>query len=93
MFIQDHSYSSIETANNNSSFLEESSITSVIYLRAKAVYKIRKLFNEHKLKVYFNCFLIKSFHLNYRNFLYNLEGIRLLKLHQIVSRTVRRLNE
>lgn len=47
MLVQDNSYSmsSISNINNNSSFLEDSSITSVIYLRAKAVYKMKKLFN------------------------------------------------
>jgi hypothetical protein len=53
---------SISTIHNQSSILDESSITSVLYVRAKAVYKMKKLFNKHALRTYFDTFMIKSLH-------------------------------
>lgn len=84
---------SVSSIHNGSSFLDESSITSALYMRAKAVYKLRKLFNKRRLKPAFDAFLIKTYHLHYRHQLFNLEALRLLAIHRILSRTVRRLNE
>jgi hypothetical protein len=84
---------SVSTIHNASSFLDESSITSALYIKAKAVYKLRKLFNKRKLKPLFDAFLIKTFHMHYRHQLYNLEARRLLAMHHLLSKTVRKLNE
>ena len=84
---------SVSSIHNGSSFLDESSVTSALYMRAKAVYKLRKLFNRRRLKPAFDSFLIKTYHLHYKHQLFNLEALRLLALHRILSRTVRRLNE
>lgn len=78
LMIHDHSSCSLSSIHNNSSFLEESSVTSALYLRAKAIYKMRKLFNHYKLKPHFDTFVIKSYHQNFRKDLFNLEGRRLV---------------
>lgn len=95
MLLHDNSYSmsSISNLHNSSSFLEESSVTSVLYLKAKSVYKMRALFNKLKLKRHFDSLLIKCFSQNYRCNLYNLEARSLLKLHSIISSNVRNLNQ
>ena len=80
-----YSMSSISNLHNSSSFLEESSVTSALYLKAKSVYKMRALFNKLKLKRHFDSLLIKCFSQNYRNHLYNLEGRALVKLHSVLS--------
>lgn len=92
--LHDHSCSLSSISNiNNTSFLEDSSITSVLYLRAKAVYKIKKIFNQRKLKPAFDAYMVKVFHANYRKSLFNLEGRRLMKIHSLLSHSIRRLNE
>jgi hypothetical protein len=95
MLLHDNScsMSSISNLHNQSTFLEDSSVTSVLYIRAKSVYKIRKLFNQHRLKTVFDALMIKTYSLNFRTCLYNLEGRRLLKIHSILSRSIRKLNE
>lgn len=37
--------------------------------------------------------IIKVFHMNHHNFLFNLEGLRLVKTHAIMSKWVKRQNE
>lgn len=80
---------------NQSSILEETSITSVLYQRAKAVYKLRKLFNRLKLRTYFNTFVIKAFGSSEKTigkYLFNENAIRLLKLRKILMKKSKIIN-
>lgn len=52
--VHDTSMSSMSNIHNQSSFLEESSITSVIYSRAKSIYKMKKVFNKYALRFHFD---------------------------------------
>jgi hypothetical protein len=84
--VHDTSMSSISNIHNQSSFLEESSITSVIYSRAKSVYKMKKVFNKYALRFHFDSFVIKAFNWGYKTTLYNPKACRLLRLHALVSK-------
>jgi hypothetical protein len=83
---------SISTIHNQSSILDESSITSVLYVRAKAVYKMKKLFNKHALKTYFDTFVIKSLHQTHKYSATSLHSRRLFALQKILHKTIRELN-
>ncbi|CDW76403.1 UNKNOWN [Stylonychia lemnae] len=73
---------------NQSSILDESSITSTIYQKAKAVYKFKKFFNVKKLRIYFDIFLIKSLFgsIKVSPLLFNEDTVRLMKLHKVVTK-------
>lgn len=83
--------SSISCAHNQSSILDESSITSVLYLRAKSIYKMRKLFNSYALKRHFDRFVIKSFHRT--GPVSNVKIQRMLLLKHILAHSIKLLNE
>lgn len=83
---------SISTIHNQSTILDESSITSVLYVRAKAVYKMRKLFNRHRLRTYFDTFVIKSLYQTHKYSATSLYSSRLFALRKILLKTVRELN-
>jgi hypothetical protein len=85
--------SSVSNIHNQSSFLEESSITSVIYSRAKSIYKMKKVFNKYALRFHFDSFMIKAFNWGYKTTLYNPKARRLLRLHALISKSVNELNK
>lgn len=87
------SLATLSNGLSNGSFLDESSVTSVLYLKAKGIYKMRKFFNARKLKVHFDAFLIKTYAFGFSGRLFHLESLRLVKMHQILSRAVRAINE
>eukprot|EP00347_Sterkiella_histriomuscorum_P006294 403353320 len=89
--VQDQSsYFSGENFVNQSSILDESSLTSIIYLKAKAVYKFRKFFNQNFLRVMFNTLKIKLFSdlptKKINNLFFNEDTLKLLKMHRILSK-------
>lgn len=77
---------SVSNIQTNSSILDESSITSVLYLRAKAVYKMRRIFNQLRLQRVFDALLIKVFRNDDHEVLVNERAMRLVKLKTVVSR-------
>ena len=72
--------------------MEESSITSVLYVRAKAVYKMRKIFNRNALKSYFNTFMIRTLHQNNKGMNLSISLRRIFALRKILLRNIRKLN-
>ena len=91
--VHDTSMSSISNIHNQSSFLEESSITSVMYSRAKSIYKMKKLYNKYALRFHFDSFVIKAFNQGYKTTLYNPKALKLLRLHALVSKSIHELNK
>ncbi len=90
MIIHDSNISQL-SCGQNSSIIDESSITSVLYLRAKSVYKMKKIFNKYYLKRNFDKFLIRSFQRS--DHISNPLILRLLLLRRILTRSLRLLNE
>lgn len=93
LIVHDTSMSSISNIHNQSSFLEESSITSVIYSRAKSIYKMKKIFNKYALRFHFDSFVIKTFNWGYKTTLYNPKARRLLRLHALLTKSVHLLHK
>lgn len=93
LIVHDTSISSNSNIHNQSSFLEESSITSVIYSRAKSIYKMKKIFNNYALRFHFDSFVIKTLNWSYKTTLYNPKAIRLLRLHALHTKFLHNLNK